>query len=155
MTSAARQRQQAAAFFDLRQRRAQHPLAGGVEPHRAGPRRIGAALVDRRVADVGEGPGPDLADEAGRARVAADVRVVLGCVLDAREVGDGPPLAALLLRPEFFDISLDLALEFALPIRLPDADSEAAAGFPLRQLAAERCARPEKLVMLLRLYEIA
>lgn len=45
-------------------------------------------------------------------------------------------LDALLLRPEFFDIYLDLALEFALPLRLPDALHEAAAGFPLRSLAA-------------------
>ena len=39
--------------------------------------------------------------------------------------------------PEFFDIYLDLAVEFALPIRLPSTISEEQAGFPFRRLAAE------------------
>lgn len=46
-------------------------------------------------------------------------------------------LSVLQLRPEFFDIYLDLALEFRLPIRLPSADAERAVGFPFRSLAAE------------------
>lgn len=46
-------------------------------------------------------------------------------------------LDALVLRPELFDIYIDLALEFALPIRLTDPVIEADAGFPLRQLAAD------------------
>jgi len=46
-------------------------------------------------------------------------------------------LGALQLRPEFFDIYLELAVEFALPIRLPSADTEEGAGFPFRRLAAE------------------
>ncbi len=45
-------------------------------------------------------------------------------------------LGALQLRPEFFDIYLDLAVEFALPIRLSDASTERAIGFPFRNLAA-------------------
>ncbi len=45
--------------------------------------------------------------------------------------------SALVLRPEFFDIYLDLACEFSLPIRLADAAIEESAGFPLRALAAE------------------
>ena len=44
---------------------------------------------------------------------------------------------ALALRPEFFDLYLDLAVEFALPLRLPDASAEKAIGFPFRALAAE------------------
>ena len=44
---------------------------------------------------------------------------------------------ALLLRPEFFDVYLELALEFGLPLRLPDAAVEPTLGFPLRSLAAE------------------
>ncbi len=44
-------------------------------------------------------------------------------------------LNALLLRPEFFDVYLQLAVEFALPIRLADDDGEANAGFPFRSLA--------------------
>jgi len=46
-------------------------------------------------------------------------------------------MGALQLRPEFFDVYLDLAVEFALPIRLSGASTEKAIGFPFRQLAAE------------------
>ena len=46
-------------------------------------------------------------------------------------------LDALVLRPEFFDVYLDLACEFRLPVRLGGPDLEAAAGFPARSLAAE------------------
>jgi len=44
-------------------------------------------------------------------------------------------LGALQLRPEFFDVYLDLAVEFALPIRLSDSSTERAIGFPFRNLA--------------------
>jgi len=44
---------------------------------------------------------------------------------------------ALLLRPEFFDIYLELALDFGLPLRLPDVVVEPTVGFPIRDLAAE------------------
>lgn len=47
-----------------------------------------------------------------------------------------PHLSAITLRPEFFDIYLELASEFLLPIRLPSTISEEQAGFPFRQLAA-------------------
>jgi predicted glycoside hydrolase/deacetylase ChbG (UPF0249 family) len=40
-------------------------------------------------------------------------------------------------RPEFFDVYLELAVEFRLPIRLSGASTEAAIGFPFRRLAAE------------------
>lgn len=46
-------------------------------------------------------------------------------------------LGALAYRPEFFDISLDLAVEFALPLRLADASTERSVGFPFRALAQE------------------
>jgi chitin disaccharide deacetylase len=45
-------------------------------------------------------------------------------------------LGALELRPEFFDVALDLAVEFQLPLRLPPADAERSVGFPFRELAA-------------------
>ena len=48
-----------------------------------------------------------------------------------------PHLTAITLRPEFFDVYLDLAVEFALPIRLPSTISESQAGFPFRRLAAD------------------
>ncbi len=46
-------------------------------------------------------------------------------------------LGALESRPEFFDVALELAVEFALPLRLPDASAERQWGFPFRRLAAE------------------
>jgi predicted glycoside hydrolase/deacetylase ChbG (UPF0249 family) len=46
-------------------------------------------------------------------------------------------LSALVRRPEFFDVYLDLAVEFGLPVRLPGAEEERTLGFPLRRLAAE------------------
>jgi chitin disaccharide deacetylase len=48
-----------------------------------------------------------------------------------------PHLTAITLRPEFFDVYLELAVEFALPIRLPSTVSADQAGFPFRRLAAE------------------
>ncbi len=46
-------------------------------------------------------------------------------------------MGTLQMRPEFFDIYLDLAVEFELPVRLSGASTEAAIGFPFRRLAAE------------------
>jgi chitin disaccharide deacetylase len=46
-------------------------------------------------------------------------------------------LGALESRPEFFDVALELAVEFALPLRLPEASAERQVGFPFRALAAE------------------
>jgi predicted glycoside hydrolase/deacetylase ChbG (UPF0249 family) len=48
-----------------------------------------------------------------------------------------PHLTAITLRPEFFGIYLDLAVDFQLPIRLPSTISADQAGFPFRRLAAE------------------
>jgi predicted glycoside hydrolase/deacetylase ChbG (UPF0249 family) len=44
-------------------------------------------------------------------------------------------LDALQQRPEFFDIYLDLACEYRLPIELPEPADEGRAGFPARSLA--------------------
>jgi hypothetical protein len=46
-------------------------------------------------------------------------------------------MAALELRPEFFDVYLELAVDFRLPLRLGDASTERSVGFPFRRLAAE------------------
>lgn len=48
-----------------------------------------------------------------------------------------PHLSSITLRPEFFDVYLELAYEFSLPIRLPSTISAEQAGFPFRKLAAE------------------
>ena len=46
-------------------------------------------------------------------------------------------LGTLQQRPEFFDIYLELAVDFQLPLRLFDASTERDICFPFRQLAAE------------------
>jgi chitin disaccharide deacetylase len=48
-----------------------------------------------------------------------------------------PHLTAITLRPEFFDVYVELAVEFRLPVRLPSTISTDQAGFPFRQLAAD------------------
>ncbi len=47
-------------------------------------------------------------------------------------------MGTLQLRPEFYDVYLDLAAEFSLPLRLSGASTERRIGFPFRSLAAER-----------------
>jgi predicted glycoside hydrolase/deacetylase ChbG (UPF0249 family) len=48
-----------------------------------------------------------------------------------------PHLTAITLRPEFFDIYLELAVEFRLPVRLPSTITAEQAGFPFRSLASD------------------
>jgi predicted glycoside hydrolase/deacetylase ChbG (UPF0249 family) len=56
-------------------------------------------------------------------------------------------MGALEFRAEFFDIALELAEEFQLPLRLSASDRERNVGFPFRRLAAEEgvCV-PDRLV---------
>lgn len=46
-------------------------------------------------------------------------------------------MGTLQLRPEFFDVYLELAADFRLPLRLSGASTERQIGFPFRRLAAE------------------
>jgi chitin disaccharide deacetylase len=46
-------------------------------------------------------------------------------------------LGTLEQRPDFFDVYLELAVDFGLPMRLGNTDAERIAGFPFRRLAAE------------------
>jgi predicted glycoside hydrolase/deacetylase ChbG (UPF0249 family) len=46
-------------------------------------------------------------------------------------------MGTLQLRPEFFDIYLELAVEFGLPLRLSGTSTERGIGFPFRTLATE------------------
>jgi len=56
-------------------------------------------------------------------------------------------LGAMERRPELFDVALELAVEFGLPLRLPDAGLQEAMGFPFRELAAtEGVVSPDRLV---------
>ena len=57
-------------------------------------------------------------------------------------------LDAVQLKPEFFDVFLDFADEFRLPLRLPDAAAQRLAGFPFRELAAERgVVSPDRVIL--------
>ena len=57
-------------------------------------------------------------------------------------------LDAVQLKAEFFDVFLDLAEEFRLPLRLPDAGAQRLAGFPFRSLAAERgVVSPDRVIL--------
>jgi predicted glycoside hydrolase/deacetylase ChbG (UPF0249 family) len=46
-------------------------------------------------------------------------------------------MGTLQLRPEFFDVYLELAVEFRLPLRMVSSSLEPMIGFPARRLAAE------------------
>ncbi|HVX17698.1 MAG TPA: polysaccharide deacetylase family protein [Acidimicrobiales bacterium] len=57
-------------------------------------------------------------------------------------------MGTLQFRPEFFDVYLDLAVEFDLPLRLSGASTERMIGFPFRKLAAAEGVRfPDHLVV--------
>ncbi len=57
-------------------------------------------------------------------------------------------LGVLQPRPEFFDIYLELAVDFGLPLRLGADAEERVAGFPFRRLAAEEGAVfPDRVVV--------
>jgi len=58
-------------------------------------------------------------------------------------------LATLQLRPEFFDVYLEMAVEFRLPLRMFGESYEKSVGFPFRRLAAEEgVVFPDHLVVL-------
>lgn len=46
-------------------------------------------------------------------------------------------MGTLQMRPEFFDVYLEMAVDFGLPLRLSGASTERLIGFPFRRLAAE------------------
>ncbi len=91
----------------------------------------------------GEGGFPrtlgDLWEHADPAEVLRELRAQVERALawDIDVTHLAPHLSAITLRPEFFDVYLELATEFALPIRLPSTISAEQAGFPFRKLAAE------------------
>jgi hypothetical protein len=58
-------------------------------------------------------------------------------------------MATLQQRPEFFDIYLELAVDFGVPVRLSGPETERSIGFPFRRLAAEEgVVFPDRLVAL-------
>ena len=91
----------------------------------------------------GEGGFPrtleDLWEHADHAEVLRELRAqverAMAWGVDVTHLA--PHLTAITLRPEFFDVYLELAAELALPIRLPSTVSAEQAGFPFRRLAAD------------------
>ena len=110
---------------------AEHPL------YRWGPLTHAPSLLS------GEGGFPrsvdDLWEHADSTEVLRECRAqierALAWGIDVSHLA--PHLTSITLRPEFFDVYLELAVEFKLPIRLPSTISASAAGFPFRQLAAD------------------
>lgn len=91
----------------------------------------------------GEGGFPrtidDLWEHADPAEVFRELRAqvtrALAWGIDVTHLA--PHLTAITLRPEFFDVYLELACEFRLPIRLPSTVTAEQAGFPFRKLAGD------------------
>ena len=91
----------------------------------------------------GEGGFPrtleDLWEHADHSEVLRELRAqverALAWGVDVTHLA--PHLSAITLRPEFFDVYLELAIEFELPIRLPSTITAEQAGFPFRKLASE------------------
>jgi chitin disaccharide deacetylase len=95
------------------------------------------------LAAVGPGGFPrtleDLWEHADHAEVLRELRAqierALAWGIDVTHLA--PHLTAITLRPEFFDVYLELAVDYRLPIRLPSTVSAEQAGFPFRRLAEE------------------
>lgn len=91
----------------------------------------------------GEGGFPrtvdDLWEHADSAEVLRECRTQISRAIEwgVDVTHLAPHLTAITVRPQFFDVYLELAAEFRLPIRLPSTISEAQAGFPFRKLAAD------------------
>ncbi len=107
------------------------------ESYRYGPITHAPSLLS------GEGGFPrdvtDLWEHADPAEVLRECRAqierALAWGIDVSHLA--PHLTSITLRPEFFDVYLELAIEFRLPIRLPSTISAEQAGFPFRRLAEE------------------
>lgn len=85
----------------------------------------------RNITDLWEHADPDEVRRECRAQI--DRAIAWG--VDVTHLA--PHLTAITLRPEFFDVYLELAVEYRLPIRLPSTISVDSAGFPFRRLAAD------------------
>ncbi|MGD0882431.1 MAG: polysaccharide deacetylase family protein [Acidimicrobiales bacterium] len=107
------------------------------ELYRWGPITQAPSLLDgdggfpRTVTDVWD--HADLDEVRRECRAQVERAVLWGFDISHLETH----MDALVLRPEFFDVYLELALDFSLPLRLPDTAAEPTVGFPIRRLAAE------------------
>jgi predicted glycoside hydrolase/deacetylase ChbG (UPF0249 family) len=107
------------------------------ENYRFGPITHAPSLVSgdggfpRSIDDLWEHADPDEV----RRELRAQIERALAWGIDVTHLA--PHLTAITLRPEFFDVYLDMAVDFRLPIRLPSTITAEQAGFPFRRLAAE------------------
>jgi predicted glycoside hydrolase/deacetylase ChbG (UPF0249 family) len=105
--------------------------------YRWGPITYGPSLLD------GDGGFPrtieDVWDHADIDEVRRELRAqVERAILWGFDVSHlDSHMGTLQLKPEFFDVYLELAIDFGLPLRLSGASSERLVGFPFRRLAAE------------------
>ncbi|HEV8063947.1 MAG TPA: polysaccharide deacetylase family protein [Acidimicrobiales bacterium] len=106
--------------------------------YRWGPITQAPSLLDgdggfpRTIADVWE--HADLDEVRRECRAQVERAIYWG--FDVSHVDSH--MGTLQLKPEFFDVYLDVADEFRLPLRLSAAGTERLIGFPFRSLAAER-----------------
>ncbi len=91
----------------------------------------GEAGFPRSVDDLWEHADP----EEVRRECRAQIERALAWGIDVTHLA--PHLTAITLRPEFFDVYLELAVEFQVPVRLPSTVTKDQAGFPFRDLAAQ------------------
>jgi predicted glycoside hydrolase/deacetylase ChbG (UPF0249 family) len=85
----------------------------------------------RSIADLWEHADPDEVLRECRAQIER----AIAWGIDVSHLT--PHLTAITLRPEFFDVYLELAVEFRLPVRLPSTITSEQAGFPFRKLASD------------------
>jgi predicted glycoside hydrolase/deacetylase ChbG (UPF0249 family) len=112
-------------------------LNAELDTYRWGPLTHAPSLLDgdggfpRTVEDAWE--HADLEEVRRECRAQVERAIVWG--FDVSHLASH--LGAMQLRPEFFDVYLELAVDFGLPLRLGDGIDERVAGFPFRRLAAE------------------
>ena len=113
-------------------------LNAELDLYRWGPITVAPSLLDgdggfpRTVSDVWEHADLDEVRREWRAQV--ERAIYWGFDVSHLDVH----LGEVELKPEFFDVYLDLAEELCLPVRLPARSAEARVGFPFRELADER-----------------
>jgi predicted glycoside hydrolase/deacetylase ChbG (UPF0249 family) len=105
--------------------------------YRWGPITYGPSLLDgdggfpRTIEDVWD--HADLEEVRRECRAQIERAILWG--FDVSHIDSH--MGTMQLRPEFFDVYLELAVDFGLPLRLSGASTERSIGFPFRRLAAE------------------
>lgn len=124
-------------------------LNAELDLYRWGPITQAPSLLDgdggfpRTVADVWEHADLDEVRREWRAQV--ERAIYWGFDVSHLDVH----LGEVELKPEFFDVYLDLAEELCLPVRLPALEEQHRVGFPFRDLADERgVLAPDRVVPL-------